>query len=298
MTRLHRCILTECSDFLRTWGLDELLSLEPVELSAEELDDFGDRDTVTYRLEQERTIQFITWKQNVLDLMLRFISQADSPTVPDETICLGVSSFYHVWEEACKTSFGDMLSNRLDALGIVLESNWRPLCRNKLIDIIPRPKWIRIRGNQALPCGDVSTLIPDVVTIHDDGLGHKAFCIYDAKYYTPQLGDKTRGVPGVESITKQYLYQAAYKQFVSDHAFSTVINVFLVPTSGISPRHLGRVEFPGIFERLESPFSNGIDMWGLPAGKVFNCYLRGSLIDAVLIEKIVAASSQAESFGA
>ena len=39
-----------------------------------------------------------------------------------------------------------------------------------------------------------------------------------------------RGQPGIESITKQYLYQLAYQQFINDHRFDVVKNCFLMPT--------------------------------------------------------------------
>lgn len=54
VTRLHRCVLTRCSKYLTETGLAELLSIDPIELSAENLDDFGERDYILYKLEQER----------------------------------------------------------------------------------------------------------------------------------------------------------------------------------------------------------------------------------------------------
>lgn len=58
------------------------------------------------------------------------------------------------------------------------------------------------------------------------------FFILDAKYYNAQLapGVAPKGQPGIESITKQYLYQLAYQKFITDHEFKSVKNCFLMPT--------------------------------------------------------------------
>lgn len=125
----------------------------------------------------------------------------------------------------------------------------------------------------------MDALIPDVVTVHADGSGGLAFCIYDAKYYTPVLGERAHGVPGAESMTKQILYQSAYRGFVRDCGFSRVANVFLVPWHGGETRRMGRVAFPGVFDSLGGPFTNDVEIWELPAEVVFECHLRGELID-------------------
>ena len=77
------------------------------------------------------------------------------------------------------------------------------------------------------------TLIPDLISIVKIDKEYQ-FIIFDAKYYNIQLeeGKKLRGQPGIESITKQYLYQLAYQPFVEEHHIQTVRNCFLMPTSG------------------------------------------------------------------
>ena len=47
-----------------------------------------------------------------------------------------------------------------------------------------------------------------------------------------EANKELRGQPGIESITKQYLYQLAYQPFVEAHQFSTVRNCILMPTAG------------------------------------------------------------------
>ena len=49
------------------------------------------------------------------------------------------------------------------------------------------------------------------------------------------------GQPGIESITKQYLYQLAYQRFIEDHKFSSVKNCFLLPTENNEIEDKGEV---------------------------------------------------------
>ena len=75
------------------------------------------------------------------------------------------------------------------------------------------------------------TLIPDLVTIAKVDEDWQ-FIIFDAKYYTSRLeyGYPPKGQPGIESITKQYLYQLAFQKFIAEHSFSAIRNCFLMPS--------------------------------------------------------------------
>lgn len=64
-----------------------------------------------------------------------------------------------------------------------------------------------------------------------------------------------------------------------DNGIDAVANVFLVPTDESQPTHLGRVEFPGVFDPLGKPFVDGIEMWALPACDMYDCYLNGTAVD-------------------
>ena len=66
-------------------------------------------------------------------------------------------------------------------------------------------------------------MIPDIVTINGNRLS-----IYDAKYYKIRLDDK--GVdkqPGVGDVTKQYLYELAYKDFAKENNLIIDSTLFL-----------------------------------------------------------------------
>lgn len=285
--RLHRAVLTECSAFMQESGLASLLALDEVWLTDAAVEDFGDADFVTYRLERERAVQFVTWKQDVIDLLMRYVGEDDSTVRQDTPLCLGTSSFYHVWEEACKVAFDDALHVRLADLGLQLVAPFDANAGLELIELIPRPEWTVPIDDGEEGCGEVATLIPDTILLHDDGAGNATFAILDAKYYTPELGGNVTGVPGVESVTKQFLYQAAYRGFVKAHGFTRVVNAFLAPSAGGSIRHTGRVRFPGVIAPEEPPFSNVVELYALPADMVFDAYLAGvPLENAELLEVI------------
>lgn len=291
VTRLHRAVLTECSRFMQESGLAQLLALDEVWLSDSSVADFGDADFVAYRLERERAVQFVTWKQDVIDLLVRYVRDEGMSATSDAPLCLGTSSFHHVWETACKVAFGDVLAVRLGELGIELAPPFAGMAEKRLIDVISRPEWAALGAGEERACGEVATLIPDIVTVRGAGgraaAGGGTFAILDAKYYTPLLGERVGGVPGVESVTKQFLYQAAYRDFVLAHGFSRVVNAFLVPSCGDAVEHLGRVRFPGVIAAEEPPFSNEVELYALPAEAVFDAYVGGRELDAARLAEVV-----------
>jgi hypothetical protein len=90
------------------------------------------------------------------------------------------------------------------------------------------------------------TLIPDIVTVTKD-----IFAIFDAKYYSVTLTEKNiNGQPGIESITKQYLYASAYKDLIDECDNSNrkcVCNAFIFPREQDEPAvNAGMVTF-GLF---------------------------------------------------
>ena len=108
------------------------------------------------------------------------------------------------------------------------------------------------------------------------------FCIYDAKYYLPTRSGEMKNQPGLESVTKQFLYQSAYKKFLLDHGFDAALNAFLVPNSENELIELGRVSFREVMGVVDAPLSNYVVMWALPANKVLEAYVRGANISEEL----------------
>lgn len=277
ITRLHKSVLTTISDFLEQSGLLELLDLDVIDLSDDDLEDLGDSEFLDYKLDQELSIQFVTWKQQLIQLLKRFVNDGEVLVQADDVICLGTSSFYHLWEEGCKAAFDDMLDKPLNKLGLHLNAYWKERSHESLLSIIPRPVWHRWIGGRFAQAGTAATLVPDIITFWIEE-NDRTFAIVDAKYYAPSLIGNPERVPGVESIAKQHLYQAAYKKFVLDNGFTQVINAFVVPTDGDVPALMGKVEFPGVFEDEPEPFSNDVVMWAFPAHHIWDCYLTGHSI--------------------
>ena len=82
------------------------------------------------------------------------------------------------------------------------------------------------------------TLKPDLVTFYEN-----TFLIFDAKYYNLDFTDDNLvGQPGLESITKQYLYELAYREFYKQNKFDKVINAFLFPSYSDELDDVGVVE--------------------------------------------------------
>lgn len=279
ITRLHRAVLTECSRELHDAGVGGLLSLDEVWLSDEDVDDFGDAEALEWRLNRERASQFADWKLLTLDLLERYLLGRDSEIRDEEVKTLGTTSFYHLWELACGVAFGNALGTRLSNLGIELKNEWIERKHDTLLGIIPRPQWERVSGEGYIGCGVVDTLIPDTVSFSVDDQGRKVFCIYDAKYYVPSRSGKMEHQPGLESVTKQFLYQSAYKNFIETHEFDSVVNAFLVPSESQELVKLSRVSFSEVMGKTSQPLSDFIDMWALPAGRVFEAYLDDERID-------------------
>lgn len=287
ITRLHRAVLAECSQELGDASIADLLSVDVdgMPLSEEAVSDFGDLGALEWRLGRERGTQFVDWKIATLELLTKYLLSRENDAEEHEIEVLGTNSFYHLWEEACKTALADKLDAKLGRLGIPLADGWEGEGNNTLLGIIPHPEWERWSNGAYGRAEGADTLIPDTVSLVDNG-GKKVFCIYDAKYYVPSLSGKMKKQPGLESVTKQFLYQSAYRPFVEDHDFTAVVNAFLVPTCDDEPRKLARVSFPKVMGEVKPPFSNYIVMWALPAHKVFDAYLRGARIDGGLLRTV------------
>lgn len=281
--RLHRAALTECSDFMQQTGLAAVLGIDEVWLTSETIEDFGDIDYVIYRLEQERATQFVTWKQDVIDLLINYVRNGTSATWQKMPFFLGKSDFEQVWEAACKVAFNDALNRKLYELEPAFDKKLVEKKDSRLIDIIPWPQWsvpIYDGGScEEKYCEKVKTLRPDTVLIHRDAEGSSTFVILDAKYRTPQFGNKATGQPGVEEVTKQFLYQSAYREFILAHKYQRVFNAFLIPSAENEIRHVARVRFPGVIATEEPPFTNVVETYALPAEMIFAAYLRGSSLD-------------------
>lgn len=265
--RLHECVLTKASKSLEDAGLLDLFGYPKVELTEDALDDFGETEYICYRLERELGVQFNTRKQLVLKTLYAYISQKSSLYDAYAFSIFGTSSFNLVWEDVCSEIFDNQLQKHISEIQLPIPLNVNKYDqRSRLIDLIEKPTW-SITKMEA-----TDTLIPDLVSINKvDGLSY--FAILDAKYYTATLeqGKQPTGQPGIESITKQYLYQLAYKEFIDEQRFNKTLNCFLMPTEQEEVIDKGYVSL----DMLANLGLENIEVRLVPASKAYECYLTG-----------------------
>ncbi len=269
--RLHECILTKASEELKEAELLDLFEITGVDLTDEVLDDFGEEEYILYRIEKELNTQFNTRKQLLLKTIYAYIAHSGSLYDTDCLSLFGTNSFNLVWEGICADIMDNQLDVRLGALQLPIPLKSEYDRKQKLIDLIEKPLW-SVTGKTAS-----DTLIPDLVSIAGD-----QFVIFDAKYYNAQLvpGNAPKGQPGIESVTKQYLYQLAYQKFIMDHEFSVVKNCFLMPTENKEIEDHGEASM----EMLSALGLQNIKVRFLPADMVYDHYLSGRKMDISMLE--------------
>ena len=269
--RLHECILTLISKELMEADLLSLFELTPIELTDECLTEFGDREYILYRLENELNIQFNTRKQLVLKGIYSYIKHGGQLDYRDGFSFFGTNSFNLVWECVCSEILNNQLDIPLGQLRLPVTLNKEYNSQTKLIDLIEKPFWSIIDKEAK------DTLTPDLITIFKN-----QFYIFDAKYYTPNLknGESPKGQPGIESISKQYLYQLAYKKFIDAHGFEGVKNCFLLPTEEDTIIDLGEVSMK-MFSNLGL---ENIRVRCIPASLAYDFYLLGKKLDINMLK--------------
>lgn len=233
--RLHECILTRCTEELRDADLLDLFDIMGADISDEQIEDFGDKEYVLDRIVKELNVQFNTRKQLLLKTLYAYIANSSALDDLDCFSMFGTNTFNLVWEAVC----ADVMDNQLQKpiggikLPVPLSPKYQEQRRKKLIELIDKPQWSGYSANGTFTKESADTLIPDLISIVKTEDEYQ-FIIFDAKYYNIQLEEnkKLRGQPGIESITKQYLYQLAYQPFVEEHQIKTVRNCFLMPTNG------------------------------------------------------------------
>ena len=128
--------------------------------------------------------------------------------------------------------------------------------KKSLAEIIEKPIWIKeydVQDGQVIevkPPKKVNsrTYKPDAICIYkkdknlsSNDMNNYTFVILDAKYYVFDMEDIEKDNneeykfdkgthPGIEDITKQFMYQQAYNAFIQECGYGKVCNVFLSPT--------------------------------------------------------------------
>ena len=274
---LHEAILTRCSKQLKKSALLELFEYEELNLIDKKIEDFGDKDYILNKILKELNVQFNTRKQLLLKTMYAYISSESDLGNNSDFSLYGTNSFHVIWENVCAEVFDNMLNQKLSQLSLPIKLRKEYNENSKLISIIEKPCWSHKFGEF-----ESDTLIPDLISIYHDNNQEYKFIIFDAKYYTIKLNEKTMlGQPGIESITKQYLYQLAYKKFIEDHGFEqkNIRNCFLLPTENSEVEEFGSVSM----EMLTTLGLEKIQVRLLPAEVIYGKYLKKTKFDINLL---------------
>lgn len=277
--RLHECVISQCSRELCDAGLLDLFELSEAELTNAVLDDFGDIDYIKYRLENEIKQQFVTRKQILLKTLYTYVSNAKVSQEDLSYSLYGTNSFNLVWEEVCKHSFKNRLDKKVGDLPRKSQGK-SPYSQNiKLIDIIEKPQWTQ---NDPFVFAKADTLKPDLVSIYSSGQKEYCFAILDAKYYCIDF-KKTKGEyavegnPGVADVTKQYLYQLAYEDFIKEQGYKYTLNAFLCPKERLHENY-GLVEMR-MMQKVLHGSSSGIYVVKLCAEDMYKLYISNEYIE-------------------
>lgn len=225
ITLIHGTILNECINILKKYHLDLFINCneEVVEKTLENLDE-EDIEVLENEIDKEITVQFNDRKRRVLYAMKSYLNRRCDIGESD-LILFGTRNFKWIWEVICGYVFkNEFVNNGKNS-------------KYEVFNITP-PKW-NINGSNVenKDTTDLemkkNRLTPDILRtiILPEG---KKLLILDAKYYNIrfdlELG-KVLGNPGIEDITKQYLYKVALKTYISKNTIGNdVFNAFLFPT--------------------------------------------------------------------
>ena len=271
--QLHRCIISECFKLLKDAELKEVLGQSGNLNCEKRLKDFGSNEQIVRKLKKELKVQFVTWKKVVLNLMIAYVTRIGAKRKNTQVLFYGTNSMNLIWERACKDIFGDMLDKNISDLSILPEDRRDDFISAnedmKLIDVIDKPVWTVFEKGKSI---SKDTLIPDTIVINrqNDKLW---FNIYDAKYYhVLTTNSNISQQPGIESITKQYLYHQAYKDFMKHFGIEDITNVFLFPTDKASKR-FGKVSL----SFLHDITNQDIEAVSLNADEVWKIYVSNDM---------------------
>lgn len=219
------------------------------------LDSLGDDTHLIYNLDKEARTQFISHNIELINLLSLYIKDASRDSESSSINVFGVNHFYHVWEDVCKVVYKNDLDKTIAELG--LKYDWEkserikrwvdkenikmPLEKLKLKDIVEKPKWSKTEDKETYY--SKSSLKLDVLHIDK---ANKEFRIYDAKYYLTKFKNgKVINPPGIGDITKQYLYQLAYREFAKEQSQNkekeyTFSNQFIIPKDNYQDKDKGK----------------------------------------------------------
>lgn len=231
--RLHKCIVAECYQYINSYELAKMLNINGDMKYNKKLNDFGSTKVIIQKLKKELANQFVTWKKIAIRLMIAYLNKSTQKHERQSIVYYGTNAINITWEKACAAVLGNQMD--VSIMNIKhLDDEAKKQYKDTLGKIIEHPIWVPAEAlAESGPAAD--TLIPDTVAVKLNKDNKLLLVIYDAKYYNIRLtSDSVSGQPGIESITKQYLYHLAYKDFMEKSGINEIENVFLFPTEGPS----------------------------------------------------------------
>ncbi|NMB00847.1 MAG: LlaJI family restriction endonuclease [Firmicutes bacterium] len=247
---LHMFVLNNCSSILKTTGLGYFFGYPDISFDLSE-NFVQNSDDMLGRLEREILYQFSDRKILLLSALHAFISRDLKSSGHGGFALYGTRSFYRVWEKVCSFVFGDQYE---------LFSQY-----------IEKPRWY---DNSAPPTSlsplHSGTLEPDILRpfYHEE---ERWFFIFDAKYYDFRVeGNRVHNTPGIESITKQYLYRLALREELAGLGYDYIVNAFIFPCEDGEFRKLGYVNL----SFLANLGLEDIELYAVPTEYVFDLYVK------------------------
>jgi hypothetical protein len=203
-----------------------LLEYETLDIIDVALDDLGNEEELIYYLDKELSNQFVTHNIELLSLLKLYIIKRTRDINVDSITIFGVNQFERVWEDVCKIVYGDDLEKTLDFLGLIdINEN---KSEKMLKEIIPKPIWKDLTNGKDYLSN--KTLELDVLHINKQ---ERTFEIYDGKYYHLLFEDnKVKNNPGIDGVTKQFLYELAFKKLAKVNNCN-ITNKFIVPKDNL-----------------------------------------------------------------
>lgn len=289
--KVHAWVLMDCSATLAEAELLDLFGLSPVEEECCELDELGNKEYITKRLQQEMCSQFNTRKQQLLQLLQAYIEKEDLRSETSGISAFGTVSFNMAWEKACACALGNLLETRCCDLGITLKGRYaeEKMTSLTLKEIIDRPEdrpevVTAKKDDKKYYKSDVNLLKPDIVTLSKDKEAWR-MDIYDAKYYLASVDDDgtAHNMPGIGDITKEFLYELAYKEFRDTHAIKMEKNAFVFPVESGERLLMSKGEIRMKMFQYYEPKLQPITLFFADANQVFECYVKGIRLPATNI---------------
>lgn len=273
-TLLHQSVVACCSKILDKLGVLELFGLTPCYPSEEEIDSFGDSEYILHRLQCELSEQFGSRNRMILHTLMAYIDNhfREEYETDDKLDLYGTTSFHQLWEHVCASVFDNELNVPLKNNRLICSSDTRTL-----LEIIEKPIWAAYSSNRTIAYQHEAreTLTPDLAKFFSMESGI-VLAIFDAKYYCIQLREnKLDDHPGVGDVTKQHLYQLAYRDLVLKEGISRITNSFLLPSEENDLTCMGEASMRMLTDIGMEPIS----LYLVPAGYVFEKYLKNEKLE-------------------